>query len=88
MSRYQRYVDGRMKDATLDMKDGRQLTVVSVGDYEPADPSVGISSGYVCVTCDDGKDYDVSDNGDVYAAGSNGDRLGTGPEPMPAWDCD
>lgn len=86
MSRYQKYVEERLKGATLDMKNATQLVVAGVGDYEPADPSVGIWSGFVDVTTEDGGEYLITDDGSVYAAGGEGDKIGIGPELQPDYD--
>lgn len=81
----QKYVERILTGADLEMNDGRRLRIVSVGDYEPDDRSVGIFTGYVQVTCDDGQDYDILDNGDVYGCGTyDGSRLGKGPSLIPA----
>lgn len=79
----QKYVNKILTGADLTMTDGRKVRVVSVGDFEPADPSVGIMSGFCCVTGDDGQDYEVMDNGDVYRSDPEWVKVGTGPSLEP-----
>lgn len=62
----------RLVGEEIEFTDGRKAKITAVHDYEPPDRSVGIWVGYVTVTCDDGVDYDILDNGDVQTAESNG----------------
>lgn len=78
--KHQSYVEKVLTGATLDMKDGRQLTVDTIGDYEPWDPSVGIMTGSVSVTTTDGGEYWITDDGSVYSDGGDGKKVGSGPD--------
>mgnify|MGYP006921302227 CR=1 FL=1 len=61
-----------LKGETFEVGDD-EVTITEVGEYEPPfDPSEGIGTGYVTVTCSDGNDYDIMDNGDVYPADGAG----------------
>lgn len=63
----------------INMLNGLEVKVTAVHDYEPSDRSVGIMTGCLTVTLEDGRDYDILDNGDVtFAADSQ--VIGHGPE--------
>ena len=65
----------RLIGTTITLRpDDREVEVVAVGDYEPGDYSVGILTGYVTVTCNDGNEYDIADNGDVYLEGESSSK--------------
>lgn len=71
----------------LKMLNGLEVEVTFVHDYEPPDPSVGIFGGVLTVTCEDDRDYDMFDNGDVtFCCDMTGYVVGHGPELYPYYD--
>lgn len=64
---------------TITMHNGLEVEVTAVHDYEPPDPSVGIFGGCLTVTLEDGRDYDIWDDGSVAFA-ADGYVVGRGPE--------
>lgn len=55
----------------ITFKDGSATSIKEVYDYEPADRSVGIMTGFLGVLAEDGVEYDITDDGSVYVGGEN-----------------
>ncbi len=64
---------------------GEERQVMSC-DYEPPDPSVGIMGGVLMITTDDGKEYNVWDDGTIVDPNNNDETVGEGPELTPSGD--
>ena len=81
-------IERRLIGETIHLKNGRELEIVAVGEYEPADHSVGIMSGGVDVDAVDPTDqttkgYSICDNGDVYY---DGEVIGHTVAPIPEYE--